>query len=393
MRLRLDAARRVALAAQGLHRPRPPGRRDRRHFRRLVADLGVLQLDSVNVVARSHYLPAFARLGPYDHDRLDRYLADGHEVFEYWGHEASVMPSSLHPYLRWRMAAMRPWGRVRSLLEEHPEYVQAVYDELVARGPLTVGQLSDPGSRTGPWWGHGRGRAALDWLFATGRITARRDHRFVRVWDLPERHLPSTILAQDAVPAEEAHEHLLMRAAKHHGVGTAKDLADYYRLNVPRSRPILERLAEAGRLRRVEVEGWRQPAYLHPEATRPRRVSGTALLSPFDSLIWERQRTERLFGFRYRIEIYVPERDRVHGYYVLPYLMDGALVARVDLKARREQSVLAVRAAHVEPGREGRVVAEPLARDLEAMARWLGLDAVTPESRGNLARALRRALG
>lgn len=385
-------ARNIALAAQGLARPQRSGRRDRRHFRALFARLGVLQLDSVNVVVRSHYLPVFARLGPYSRDAFDAYTARSGEVFEYWGHEASLMAMEHYPLLRWRMAAMRPWGRVRALLEEAPGYVDLVHEEIARHGPLTVGELSDPGSRTGPWWGHGRGRVALDWLFARGKITAWRNGSFGRVYDLPERIIPAPLLNASEVPEREAQRRLLELAARHHGIGTAQDLADYYRLHLPTVRPLLEDLAAEGTLHRVEVNGWRHPTYLHPEATRPRLIEGSALLSPFDSLIWERDRTERLFGFRYRIEIYVPAARRTHGYYVLPFLMNGELVARVDVKAHRKDGTLEVRAAHLEDGADASLVAAALADELVAMGRWLGLDDVTVARRGHLAGALRRAL-
>lgn len=390
--LSLDVARRVALGAQGFAEARPTGRIDVRHFRRVIDRIGVLQLDSVNVLARSHYLPVLARLGPYDTAALDRFTAGSGEMFEYWGHVASLIPSQRHRLFRWRMETMKPWGSVRKLAEEHPGYVEAVFQEVRDRGPLTVSDLEDGGARTGPWWGYARGKHALEWLFTRGRITAFRGPNFERRYDLPERVLPAKHLEADPVGEEEAHRELLLLAARHHGVATATDLADYYRLHKPTSRRILAGLASEGRLERVEVQGWAHDAFLDPSARRPRSVEGSALLSPFDSLVWERDRTERLFGFRYRIEIYVPADRRVHGYYVLPYLLDDALVARVDLKAHRADGRLELREAHLEDGADVQRVARRLAGDLVSMAGWLGMGDVTVSAQGRLARAVSAAL-
>ncbi len=387
-----NVARRIALAAQGFATERPKGRIDIRHFRRVMADVGVLQLDSVNVLSRSHYLPMFSRVGPYDRNALDRYTAASGEIYEYWGHAASLLPADRYRLFRWRMDAVEPWGRIRSLEAEHPGYIETVYDEIASRGPISVAQLSDAGARTGPWWGHGRGRVALDWLFACGRITAYRDHRFGRVYDLPQRVIRAEYLAAPAASRDEAYRELLLLAAGHHGIGTAKDLVDYYRLRVPLARPILAELLASGELIAAEVPGWSQPAFLHPAAPRPRRIRGAALLSPFDSVIWERDRTERVFGFHYRIEIYVPEPDRIHGYYVLPFLLDGELVGRVDLKADRAAGRLWVRGSFVEDGFDPSTVGQALATQLQAMAGWLDLGEVVVEDRGNLATQLRAAL-
>ena len=255
-----------------------------------------------------------------------------------------------------------------------------------------MAQLSDPGARTGPWWGHGRGRVALDWLFACGRIAAYRDRRFGRVYDLPERVISAKYLAAPAATRDGAYRELLLLAAGHHGIGTAKDLTDYYRLKAPPARPILAELVASGELIAAEVPGWSQPAFLHPAAVRPRRIRGAALLSPFDSLIWERDRTERMFGFHYRTEIYVPEPNRIYGYYVLPFLLDGALVGRVDLKADRAAGRLWARGSFVEGGFDAARVGRALATELQAMAGWLDLGDIVVEDRGNLAIQLRAAL-
>lgn len=383
-RLTIEQARRAALGAQGFYRPARSGRVDRRHFRRVFDDIGLLQLDSVNVLERSHYLPVFARLGNYQKTDLDAFTARSGEVFEYWGHEASLLPVELYPYFRHRMAAHQPWRRVQALFDEHPEYVETVYEELIERGPLTVGDLADPGSRKGNWWGWGHGKVALEWLFGTGRIAAYRTANFRRVYDLPERVIPSQFFEAEALPQREAYRHLLALAARHHALGTAADLADYYRLHLPTARPILAAMADRGELVEVDVAGWKGPVYADPDLSLPRRSPRSALLSPFDPVVWARDRAERLFGFHYRIEIYVPAPKRVYGYYVLPYLLDGELVARVDLKTDRQHGLLRVQGAFVEDGRDRTRVAAALRQDLEAMASWLGMSEVVGPGKGNL---------
>ena len=383
-----DQARRVALGAQGFGTPRPPGRVDVRHFRRVLDQVGLLQLDSVNVLERSHYVPMFSRLGPYDRAAFDRWTVSSGELFEYWGHEASLIPVERHPAFRFRMDEMKPWGSVRRLIDECPGYIEDVLAQVAVKGPLTGADLEDAGERGGPWWGYAPGKHALEWLFASGRVTAYRSQTFGRRYDLPSRVVPSSILEMPAPDRTEAYRTLLVDAARHHGVGTVSDLADYHRLHKPTARPILESLAAEGLVTPVAVDGWRHPAYLHPDATIPRRASGTALLSPFDSLIWNRDRVERIFGFRYRIEIYVPKEQRQFGYYVLPFLLDGDLVARVDLKADRKGRRLLVQAAHLEPGHEASRVVPPLTAELHAMMEWLGLDETVVADRGDLARSL-----
>jgi uncharacterized protein YcaQ len=391
-RLTADQARRIALAAQGLTQPHASGAVDKRHFRRVFRTIGLLQLDSVNVVSRSHYLPMLARLGPYDRSKLDAYTLHPNEIFEYWGHEASLLPVDTYPLWRHRMDGITSWRRVQTLEAEHPGYVESVFDEIAMHGPMTVSDLADPGSRTGPWWGYGRGKIALEWLFAKGRIAAWRDRNFTRVYDLPERVIPHRILQKGALDREGAYRELLVEAARHHGVGTAADLGDYYRLHLPTVRPVLESLADAGRIERVDLPGWRGPVYAHPDATLARRTSVTALLSPFDSLVWNRDRTERLFGFRYRIEIYVPKEKRIHGYYVLPFLLDGRLRARVDLKADRKAGVMRVQGAFSDDGHDPLRIVAPLATTITTMSEWLGLGDVTVARRGDLAAGLRNAV-
>jgi len=387
--LTIPQARRIALAAQGFTDPRPKGRVDVRHFRRVIGRINLLQLDSVIVAVRAHYMPMFSRLGPYDRDALDEWI-NGPEMFEYLGHVASVMPTADLPMLRFRMQGPKVYNQTRELLKRHPEYFEQVYDEVAEHGPLTVSDLSDPGSRTGPWWGHGRGKVALDWLYVTGRLTIRgRTKNFVSIYDLPERVFTPELLATE-LSRDDAYREMLMRGARAHGVGTLADLADYYR--IAHAKPHLQDLVEAGRLEEVRVEGWKQPAYLHPEATLPRQVAARALLAPFDPVVWFRDRTERLFNFHYRIEIYVPEPERQFGYYVYPFLLGDEIVGRVDLKADRQAGVLRALGTFREEGQDPDRVAPELAAELRLMAEWMGLNEVHVSNKGNLSRAVRKAV-
>ena len=385
-RLTVAQARRIALGAQGFADPRPTGRVDARHIRRTLDRIGVLQIDSVNVLVRSYELPLFARLGPHSRALLPDLVERRRELFEYWAHEASFVPVELHPLLRWRMQ--------RAIQQHLPDdYVAAVLAEVRERGPIAASELSDGGAKSGPWWGWSKGKGALERLFYAGALTsAGRGPNFERRYDLPERVLPVEVLAAPTPPIEEAHRQLLVRAAKHHGVGTARDLADYFRISITAARPRFRELVEDGALVPVQVGDWKDIAYRHPDARRPRRIDARALLSPFDSLIWERSRAERLFGVRIRIELYTPPPKRVHGYYVLPFLLGEAIAARVDLKSDRQASRLLVQAAYTEDGYEGDDVIAPLAAELQLMASWLGLDDIEVKPRGDLAPALSKTL-
>jgi uncharacterized protein YcaQ len=394
-------ARRVALAAQGFAEA-PLGREvDARALRARVVDkVGLIQIDSVNVLQRAHYLPAFARLGAYDVallDKLSHYAP--RRLFEYWGHEASLIPVELHPHLRWRMRRAHDdaWGGMRRIARDRPELVAAVLEDLRARGPLTASQLAhldEPRGKKGPWWDWSDVKRALEFLFWSGAITSARRRRFERLYDVPERVIGAKVLAAPTPSDEDAQRELLRVAARSLGVATASDLRDYFRLPAAEAKDRIAELVEEGDLLPVAVEGWAQAAYLAPGARIPRQVDARALVGPFDSLIWERPRVERLFGMRYRIEIYVPKPQRVHGYYVLPLLLGDQLVARVDLKADRAASALLVQAAHREPG-DGvpppGEVAEALLAELRAMAAWLGLDDVTVVGAGDLAAPLSAA--
>lgn len=387
-------ARRIALAAQGFGEVRPAARPGPTHLLRAVECLGLLQIDSVNVLVRAHYLPLFSRLGPYDAAFLDEsaYAGPRRALFEYWGHQASLLPVALHPLLRWRMeGAERGIGIYRGLVDfarRRRPYIDAILAEIADRGPLAASELRRGGRGRGSWWAWSDGKRALEWLFWTGRVTTAARRRFERIYDLTERALPPAILATPTPPAEEAQRALLRLAARALGVATERDLSDYFRLKITDARARLAELLESRELLPVRVDGWTQPAYLHPEAQAPRRLHARALLSPFDPLVWDRQRTERLFGFRYRLEIYTPVHRRAHGYYVLPFLQGERLVARVDLKADRGAGVLRVLAAHAEPGVDQRRVAGALLGELREMSAWLGLDRLDISARGSLARTL-----
>ena len=377
-RISLAAARRIALAAQGFGGARPVAP-NWGHLARNIDRLGLHQIDSVNVLARAHYLPSFSRLGPYDRALLDR-AAWGppgkRRLFEYWAHEASLLPLDLHPLLRWRMAEAdrgeTGWRYLRAFATERRGQAEAILARIRDQGPMAASDFEHGRSRSG-WWEWGETKHALEWLFWAGHLTtATRRNSFERVYDLTERVVPAATLALPTPAPAEAQRRLIARAARALGIATATDLRDYFRLKPEPAHAAIEALVEDGTLLPVAVEGWRQPALLHAEARRPRRIHTQALLAPFDPLVWERARTERLFGFRYRIEIYTPADKRVHGYYVLPFLMDEALVARVDLKAERQSGRLLVRSTHFEPGAPPDT-RERLSAELRKMAEWLGL--------------------
>ncbi|MFQ1004044.1 winged helix-turn-helix domain-containing protein [Modestobacter sp. SSW1-42] len=395
-RIPAPLARRIALAAQGFADPRPTGPVGTRQLRRTIERLGVVQIDSVNVVSRSHYLPYFSRLGPYPRAAVDQLADARHDVFEYWAHEASFLPVRLQPSLRWRMAAaeQEAWGSMTRVQRERPEYVAALLERIRRDGPLRASQLAEARpNRPGTMWNWHEGKAALEYLFFTGALTARaRTAGFERVYDLTERVLPAAVVQTRTPERGDAVRELVRTAARGLGVATETDLRDYFRLSPADARTAIAELTDAGELAPVEVAGWGRPAWLVPDARRPRWVRARALLSPFDSLVWERPRVERLFGFRYRLEIYTPAEKRVHGYYVLPFLLGDALVARVDLKADRKAGVLRVQAAHAETGVDVARVARELAAELRLMAAWSELDSVEVAGAGDLARDLTAAL-
>ena len=402
--LSIAEARRVALAAQGLAGSRRCGA-GRAAIEATVARLGLLQIDSVNVLARAHYLPLWSRLGAYERAHLEELAVHGtpfprpsrRRLFEYWAHEASLVPVGLQPLLRWRMARARAgervWKGVAAIGREQPALVARVLEQVRERGPLGAGELAEAAPRRAGWWGWDHAKTALEWLFWTGEVTAAGRRGFERVYDLPERVLPRAVLEAPTPAEPDAIRALVARAAAALGVATAGDLRDYWRLPPAPCRSAITDLVEAGELLPGTGEGWRVPAFLHRGARMPRRVTARALMAPFDPLVWERDRTLRLFGFRYRIEIYTPAPRREHGYYVLPFLMGERLRARVDLKADRRGATLRVLAAHLEPGERPGPVAEALLAELRALAAWLGLARLAIVPSGDLAPALRDAAG
>ncbi|MBL9097518.1 MAG: YcaQ family DNA glycosylase [Alphaproteobacteria bacterium] len=389
-------ARRIALAAQGFGagQERAP---DRAAMLRTIRRIGLLQLDSVNVLVRSHYLPLFSRLGVYDVAALDALSQrKPRALFEYWGHEASLIPVEHHPLFRWRMAEARAgkggWAGPSRLARERPDFIAAVLGEIEARGPLGAGELTGGGKSTGNWWGWSDGKRAVEYLFWTGQLTAAGRRGFERLYDLPERVIPARILNAPAPSREDAQRQLIEIAAHAHGVATEIDLRDYFRLPVADTKARIHDLVEAGTLRRVSVEGWKQPAFLHRRAAAaPAIIESAALISPFDSLIWMRARTERLFDFHYRLAFYTPKHKRTAGYYVTPFLLGDRLVARVDLKSDRKKGRLLVLGGHAEPHVAPSSIAPALKAELAKLAAWLGLSQVAPRGRGELVRELRKS--
>ena len=393
-------ARRIGLAAQGFGRPRPPVV-GTRQLNGLVDRLNLLQIDSVNVFERSHYLPAFARLGPYDKALLDRLTFDARGPHtEYWAHEAAFVRKEDWSLFRWRMEAYRArYGAAGGWYDANRETVEWLRRELAANGPLAASEIEhDANTRTGPWWGWSAVKRALEYLFLFGEVAIAGRTRFQRRYALAEDVLDASVLDR-SVGREDAVRELVRRSAIAHGIGTAKDFADYYRIKVAPALSAVRDLEDAGELVPVRVPGWESggrpaAAWMHRDARRPRRVEAAALLSPFDPVVWFRDRALRMFGFHYRIEIYTPAPQRVYGYYSLPILLDDALVGRIDLKSDRQAGVLRVQSAWTEPGAPEATV-ERLVPLLAETAAWQGLGGVelSTEARGDLAPLLRSALG
>ncbi|OBG33430.1 winged helix-turn-helix domain-containing protein [Mycobacterium sp. E3198] len=397
-RLTAAQARRIAVAAQGFSEPRPAGPITRAHLKRLISRIQVLQLDSVSVAVRAHYAPVFSRLGPYDRDVLDRAAwgpRSARLLAEYWAHEAALMAVDDWPLLRWRMRqyAHGRWGT--HIVKANPRLAERIVAAVAELGPSTAGQIeehlaAEPKRKKGTWWTRSDTKWVAEALFASGVLTTATRVGFARHYDLVERVLPASVLARE-VDDEEAVRELTLRAATALGVGTEADIRDYFRLSAQQVKPAIAELASAGAIERVDVDGWSAPAYLRAGRTVPRVDRGTALLCPFDPLIFFRPRVERLFGFHYRIEIYTPAAKRRYGYYVWPLLMDGRLVARVDLKADRPGDALRVLGAFGEADIARPRVVDALAGELRSMASWLGLGGFSVSTRGNLAAELRAA--
>jgi uncharacterized protein len=396
-------ARRLSLTSLGFGVVRP-ARAGLPHVRATAARLGAIQIDSVNVLARAHYLPTFSRYGPYAMSALDALAHGRRELFEYWGHAACFLPIDLYPLMRWRMEnQVAAWA---GLGAKKRAFIDAVFREVAERGPIAAGELSNGGKSKGPWWGWSDGKEALEFLFRQGRVAVAARRNFERLYDVPERVLPDAVLRAGSIAVADAKKALIVRAARAMGVGTVKDIAQYFhidawwdRLSVNGRRPpakthlLFDELVEEGRLQRARVEGWAQPAFAVPGARIPASVDVRAIVSPFDPILWERKWTKAVFGFDYQIEIYVPGPKRIHGYYVLPFVMGDRFAARVDLKADRQRSTLIVHAAYVEPGLPARKVATALARELRSIAEWLSLESFAIGPKGNLAPALKQFLG
>ena len=378
--LSLKQARRVALAAQGFHGRRPPSTFTSSHVTQLIERLGVLQIDSVNALVRSHYLPLYSRLGNYPQKLLDQVAwSQGRQrkLFEYWGHEASLLPVELYPLMRCRMQrASQGEGIYQQLAKfgrEEQATIARVLQAVRDQGALGAGSLSTRQERAGPWWDWSAEKHALEWLFAAGQVTVSGRRGFERLYDLPERVLPSSIINHPDISEADAQRGLLLRAITALGVGTEKDIRDYFRQDPAPAKAGLAELLEEGAIEKVQVQGWKQLAYVLPQLKVPRKITASALLSPFDSLIWERARTERLFDFHYRLEIYTPAHKRVYGYYVLPFLHNERIAARVDLRAERAAGRLAVHAVHEEEPGLDKDGMHALAANLRQLADWLGL--------------------
>ncbi|MFO1120967.1 MAG: crosslink repair DNA glycosylase YcaQ family protein [Hyphomicrobiales bacterium] len=396
--LSISQARRIALAAQGFTFPDRDKRNTWAQIDRTIRQLNLLQIDSVNVLVRSHYLPLFSRLGAYAHSALDdrAFGSRNRALFECWAHEASLLPLDLHPLMRWRMQRARDgdgtYASMDRFAAENRDFLKETLAFVTRNGPTSASEVPGGGKSEGGWWGWSRGKMALEALFDQGLVTTATRQGFERLYDIPERVIPAEVLARETPREADAIRSLLELSARAHGVGTEFDLRDYFRLPVADTKIALAELVEDGHLVPVTVDGWKQPAFLHRDARIPRKAGGTALLSPFDPVVWERARAERLFDFHYRIEIYTPAAKRKYGYYVLPFLMGERIAGRVCLKADRQEGVLRANAIHHEPHADPKDTAEALAPELRRMATWLGLADVEAGARGNLARQLRAAL-
>jgi len=394
MAKRLDAlsiadARALALAAQGFDTPRPANKATQRHVNSLISRLGVIQIDSVNVLVRSQELPLFSRLGNHDRNAIPK-ATESQKIFEYWGHEAAHLPVEIHPLFRWKMEAARlgkarHWG-LTSFYDDNKAFVKRMLKHVETNGPTTARELSTRTEKRGAdkktWWDWDESKTALEYLFLTGQLMSRgRGTDFARIYDTPERALPQQVLDAPTPNEHDARKQLLVRSAIAQGVATATDLADYYRQKPAAVKPLITELSEEGELRTVAVDGWAEKAFVYRSAKLPKQLHATALLSPFDSLVWCRPRNERLFDFHYRIEIYTPKEKRKYGYYVLPFMMNGQMVGRVDLKADRVNSKLLVHSVHTEKGIKRTTINDVLNTELRTMALWLELDKVV-NSRG-----------
>jgi uncharacterized protein YcaQ len=373
--LTIVEARSLALAAQGFDKPRSKSKSSTADAVEVIKKLGVIQIDSVNVLVRSQELPLFSRLGDHDRDAINKATAQS-KIFEYWGHEAALLPVEIQPLFRWKMNAARTgkikhWG-LTSFYADNKAFVKRILKHVEANGPVTARELSTRTEKKSSWWDWDEAKTALEYLFLTGQLMSyRRGTDFARIYDVTERVLPSKILNTPTPTENDARKQLLVRASKAQGVATLSDLADYYRQKTAVIKPLVCELVEQGELRAVTVAGWQEKAFVHRNAKLPKELHATALLSPFDSLVWCRPRNERLFDFHYRIEIYTPKEKRKFGYYVLPFMLNGELVGRIDLKADRTNAKLLVLSVHTEKGIKRASINDALRDELRALANWL----------------------
>ena len=394
--LEIDAvsAKRIAIAAQGFHRPRPMGKVDIRHFRRVFGDIGLVQLDSVQAICRSHYLVFFSRLGKYDQLKLDNWIWHSGEIFESWVHEASILPVGLEPFVRWKKNRARKgetWKGLYELANSQEKYVDDVMRQVSsASSAIRASELTDPRNRSGPWWsGRSDGQKTLDWLFRIGQVAVKRDTKFFRSYVPFDSVIPNEISGFPDPVESDSIDELILTAARCNGISTVSDIADYFRMKPILVREALPFLLEQNKLLPVSVEGWDEKAYLHPSVPKPAKIESRALLSPFDSLVWCRPRLERLFHFKYRLEIYVPKEERKYGYYVLPFLLNENLVARVDIKTVRTEGKLLVKGIYLENGTDPEMVISELSKELIELSHFLDLPEVSITGRSKSAMLLR----
>tara|TARA_B100001173_G_scaffold261169_1_gene234611 strand:- start:1951 stop:3171 length:1221 start_codon:yes stop_codon:yes gene_type:complete len=394
--LEIDAvsAKRIAIAAQGFHRPRPMGKVDIRHFRRVFGDVGLVQLDSVQAICRSHYLVFFSRLGKYDQLKLDNWIWHSGEIFESWAHEASILPVGLEPFVRWKKNRARKgetWKGLYELANSQEKYVDDVMRQVSsAPSAIRASELTEPRNRSGPWWsGRSDGQKTLDWLFRIGQVAVKRDTKFSRSYVPFDSVIPNEISGFPDPLESDSIDELILTAARCNGISTVSDIADYFRMKPILVREALPFLLEQNKLLPVSVEGWNEKAYLHPSVPKPAKIESRALLSPFDSLVWCRPRLERLFHFKYRLEIYVPKEERKYGYYVLPFLLNENLVARVDIKTVRTEGKLLVKGIYLENGTDPEMVISELSKELIELSDFLDLPEVSIAGRSKSAMLLR----
>lgn len=401
--LSIAEARRLVLGAQGFGGPRTKG--TRAQVSKLARRLHAYQIDSVNVLVRAHYMPAFSRLGPYPMESIEHLAYTKRDLFEFWAHAACYIPIELYPLFRFRMEGMASADWYAGASKQVRTYIETVYNHVAEHGPVLASEVPQAGKSTGNWWGWSNGKRAIETLFRIGRVAVAGRRNFARLYDIRERVIPKEHLDAPAPDPEESRKRLLVLATKAHGVGTAKDIAGYFhiagwydRSAVDGKRPknalkrLMGELVEEGSLEQINVEGWAEAAYIVPGTKVPRPIHARALCSPFDPLLWNRYPTSRVFGFDYQIEIYVPEPKRIYGYYCLPFLLGDHFVGRVDLKADRKAKTLLVQGAFPEAGVDKKHVAAELAEELRLMAKWLELDMIAVVPKGDLARPLKKAL-